>query len=164
MPVTSSVSTKMSVGTELMEPWLSLPRPTGGDGNFVAPTNPASTRAMNRMKNPMPAVIASFNGIGTASKISLRSPVTASATMIRPSMTTRPIASGQETEPTTELARNELIPNPAANANGSRATTANRIVMTPAASDVTAETWVNPSLLPVTSAVDDRMIGFSTMM
>ena len=35
--------------------------------------------------------------------------------------------------------------------------------MTPAASDVTAETCVNSSLLPATSAVD-RMIGFSTMM
>jgi len=88
----------------------------------------------------MPAVMASFSGIGTASKMSLRSPVAARATMIRPSITIRPIASGHVRDPTTELARNELMPKPAANAKGSRATTPNRIVMTPAASDVTAET------------------------
>jgi hypothetical protein len=79
-------------------------------------------------------------------------------------MTTRPIASGQVSEPTTVVARNELMPSPAANANGSRATMPNRIVITPAASDVMAETCVNPSLWPATSCAPDRMIGFSTMM
>ena len=112
----------------------------------------------------MPAVMASFSCIGTASKMSLRSPVAANATINRPLMTTRPIASGQVSEPTTVLARNELRPSPAANANGNRATTPNRIVMTPAASDVTADTWVKPSSLPATSGVPDRMIGFNTMM
>ena len=101
-----------------MDPAPLTPSPSGGDGIPVEPTNPASMRPMNRMNNPMPAVIASFSGIGTASKISLRRPLTASATMIRPLMTTRPIASGQVSEPTTELARNELMPSPAANANG----------------------------------------------
>jgi len=61
-------------------------------------------------------------------------------------MTTRPIASGQVSEPTMVVARKELMPSPAANANGSRAMTPNRIVITPAASDVMAETCVNPSL------------------
>ena len=69
----------------------------------------------------MPAVIASLSCIGTASKISLRRPVAARTTMMRPLMTTRPIASGQVSEPTTVVARNELMPSPAANANGSRA-------------------------------------------
>lgn len=79
-------------------------------------------------------------------------------------MTTRPIASGQLTVPTTVVAKNELMPSPAANANGIRAHTPNRMVITPAASDVVAETWAKPSLFPATSAAPDRMIGFSTMM
>jgi hypothetical protein len=36
--------------------------------------------------------------------------------------------------------------------------------MAPAASDVTAETCVNSSLLPSTSCALDKMIGLSTMM
>ena len=79
-------------------------------------------------------------------------------------MTTRPIASGQVIVPTTVVARNELMPSPAANANGSRANTPNRMVITPAASEVVADTWAKPSLCPVTSAAPDRMIGFSTTM
>jgi hypothetical protein len=59
--------------------------------------------------------------------------------MISPSMTTSPMASGQVSKPTTVVARKELMPSPAANANGSRVTMPNRIVVTPAASDVMAE-------------------------
>jgi len=69
-----------------------------------------------------------------------RRPVTASSTMINPSMTTKPIASDQLSEPTTVVARKELMPSPAANANGIRAMAPKRIVMTPAASDVMVET------------------------
>ena len=79
-------------------------------------------------------------------------------------MTTSPIASGQVSEPTRVVATNELIPRPAANANGSRAMRPKRMVMTPAVSDVVAETWSNCSLVPATSSALDRMIGFSTMM
>ena len=60
-------------------------------------------------------------------------------------MTTRPIASGQVSAPTRVVARNELMPSPAAKANGIRAMTPNRIVITPAASDVVADTWSNSS-------------------
>ena len=95
------------------------------------------------MNSPIPAVIAIFNCMGTASKISFRSPDAASATMMRPLMTTSPIASGQVTVPTTEEARNELIPSPAAKANGNRATTPNRIVITPAVSAVTDDNCPN---------------------
>ena len=163
-PVTSRVNTKTTVGTVLIEPTPPAPSPTGGDGLPVEPMKPASTNPMKRMNSPMPAVMASFSCIGTASNTILRNPVTASSTMISPSMTTRPIASGQVSEPTTVVARKELMPRPAANANGSRAMTPNRIVITPAASDVMAETWVNPSLWPATSSALDRMIGLSTMM
>ena len=84
--------------------------------------------------------------------------------MMRPLMTTRPIASGQVSVPTRVVATNELMPRPAANANGSRAMRPNRMVMTPAVSDVVAETWSKASLFPSTSSAPDRMIGFSTMM
>ena len=164
MPVTSSVNTKTTVWTVLIEPVPPVPSPTGGDGSPVEPMKPASTSPMKRMNIPMPAVIASFSSIGTASKTSLRSPVAARITMMSPLTTTRPIASGQVSEPTTVVARKELMPRPAAKANGSRATTPNRIVMKPAASDVVAETCANSRLFPSTSSVLDRMIGFSTMM
>lgn len=140
MPVTKSVNTKMTVGMVLMSPAPPMPRPTGGDGVPVDPTKPASTNPMNSMNNPMPAVIAIFSWIGTASKTSLRNPVAASATMMSPLMTTSPIASGQVSESTKVVATKELSPSPAANANGSREMRPNRMVMTPAASDVTAET------------------------
>ncbi len=84
--------------------------------------------------------------------------------MIRPLITTRPIASGQVSVPTTEVAKNELMPSPAANANGNRAITPNRMVMAPAVSAVTADTCANCNWLPATSFGPDRMIGFSTMM
>jgi hypothetical protein len=125
---------------------------------------PASTSPMNSRNRPIPAVIASLSCIGTASKTSLRSPVAARITMMRPLMTTSPIASGQVSVPTRVVATNELIPRPAANANGRRAMRPNRMVMTPAVSDVVAETSSNASLCPSTSSVPDRMIGFSTMM
>jgi hypothetical protein len=84
--------------------------------------------------------------------------------MIRPLMTTRPIASAHVSEPTRVVATKELMPRPAANANGRRAMRPNRMVITPAASDVVAVTCANSSFCPVTSSGLDRMIGFSTMM
>ena len=74
------------------------------------------------------------------------------------------MASGQVQVPTTEVARKELMPSPAAKANGNRATTPNRIVITPAVSAVTADTWANCNWLPATSRGPARMIGLSTMM
>jgi hypothetical protein len=139
-PVTNSVNTNTTVGTVLMSPAPPMPRPTGGDGIAVEPTKPASMSPMNRMNSPIPEVMAIFSCMGTASKTSLRRPVAARVTMMSPLMTTRPIASGQVSEPTRVVATNELRPSPAANANGSRETTPNRMVMTPAASEVTAET------------------------
>ena len=164
MPVSNSVTTKTTVGTVLMDPVPPVPSPTGGDGTPVDPMNPASTSPMKRMNRPIPAVIASLSSIGTASKTSLRSPVAANSTMMSPLMTTKPIASGHVSEPTRVVATKELMPSPAAKANGRRAMTPNRIVMTPAASDVAAVTCANSSFCPVTSSGLDRMIGFSTMM
>ena len=102
--------TKMSVGTVATEPLT--PRPTGGEPVPVEVTKPASTKPMKAMNRPMPTVIASFSWMGTALKIMRRRPVAASSTMMRPLMTTRPMASGQVTCPTTATARNELMPRP----------------------------------------------------
>lgn len=97
-----------------------------GEGNPVDWMKPESTSPMNKMNRPMPAVIASFSCIGTASKTIRRNPVAASTTMISPLITTRPMASGQLRVPTTVVARKELMPSPAANENGRRATTRRR--------------------------------------
>ena len=64
------------------------PGPPAATAPRSSPMKPASTSPMKRMNNPMPAVIASFSSIGTASKISLRRPVAASSTMMSPLMTT----------------------------------------------------------------------------
>ena len=164
IPVASRVRTNTRVGTVVMDPLPPPPNPTGGEGTPVDEMNPASTSPMNRMNSPMPAVIAIFSCIGTASNTRRRNPDTASATMIRPLTTTRPMASGQVNVPTTEVARNELMPRPAAKANGSRAMTPNTMVISPAASAVTPATWANCKRSPATSSGPDRMIGFSTMM
>ena len=141
-----------------------MPRPTGGEFEPVAVTNPELMNPMNAMNRPMPTVIASFSCTGTASKIIFRSPVAASSTMITPLMTTRAMASGQVTSWMTLNARNALMPRPAANPNGRRVTSPNRIVMTPAVRAVTAPTAPNARVLPAMSSLPDRMIGFSTTM
>ena len=45
MPVSSSVNTKTTVGTVLMEPMPPVPRPTGGDGDPVDPMKPGVDQA-----------------------------------------------------------------------------------------------------------------------
>jgi len=105
---------------------------------LVLRTNPLSTKPMKAMNRPIPTVIAVFSCCGTALKIKRRRPVAASSTMMSPLMTTRPIASCQVRICTTLTARNELMPRPAAKANGRRATRPNSTVMKPALNAVTA--------------------------
>ena len=50
---------------------------------------------MKAMNSPMPTLIAVFSPVGTAWNTALRKPVSTSTRMIRPSMTTRPMASAQ---------------------------------------------------------------------
>jgi hypothetical protein len=119
---------------------------------------------MKAMNRPIATVMASFSCTGTASKMSFRRPVAASSTMMTPLIITRAIASGQVTSWMTLNARNALMPSPAANANGSRVTRPNRIVMTPAVSAVAAPTAENASSLPAMSALPDRMIGLRITM
>ena len=54
---------------------------------------------MKAMNRPMPTVIAIFSSIGTASKMSRRRFVAESSTMMRPLMTTRPMASWRNASP-----------------------------------------------------------------
>lgn len=164
MPVSTSVTTKMTVGIVAIKPTPDGPSPTGGDDWPVESTKPEFTKPMNAMKKPMPTVIASLSCTGTASKIIRRRPVAASSTMSRPLMMTIAIASGQVTSWTTENARNALMPRPAANANGSRDTMPNRIVMTPAASAVAALTWPKSRMFPAMSSLPERMIGLRMTM
>jgi hypothetical protein len=137
-PMMTSAMRKTTVGSVAMEPWS--PSCTGGEATPLGRTKPASTRPMNAMNRPMPTVMAVFSSAGTALKISTRRPVDARSTMMRPLMTTRPIASGHVTCPTTLTARNELMPRPAAMPKGRLEITPMRIVMTPAVSAVTALT------------------------
>ena len=119
---------------------------------------------MKAMNRPMPTVIATFSAWGTALKMAVRMPVAPRTTMMTPLMTVSPIASGQVTSPTTETARKEFMPRPAARAKGRRATTPKRMVMTPATRPVTAVSWAKSSELPTTSSDPPRMSGLSTTM
>ncbi len=94
-PMTTSAIRKTRVGTVAMEP--ASPSWTGGDERLVLRTKPLSTNPMKAMKSPMPTVIAVLSCAGTALKISRRSPVAASSTMMIPLITTSPIASCQVT-------------------------------------------------------------------
>ena len=113
----------------------------------------------------MPAVIASFSCIGTASKISVRRPVAASTTMMMPLMTTKPIASGQVSEPTTVVARNELMPEP-----GGEREREPRDEAEQDCHDARGKRRSGGHLCeargccPSTSFAPDRMIGFRTTM
>ena len=56
---------------------------------------PESTSPMIVMNRPIPTLIAVFSCAGTARNTACRNPVSTSSRMIRPSITTRPIASAQ---------------------------------------------------------------------
>ena len=117
--MSNTPKTKIRVGQVATE--LSIPRLTGTvvpAASGMRLTNPASTRPMKAMKHPMPAAIAAFSSEGTARNTAVRNPVTASATMMMPSMTTSPIASAQVTCGAIDTASRLLMPRPAAIANG----------------------------------------------
>ena len=100
----------------------------------------------------------------------VRKPVSTSTTMITPSMTTRPIASGQVIWGAIVKATNALSPSPAARASGKLATTPIRIVITPATSAVTAaiagedRRVAAAEDLPLMSGAKPMISGFSTTM
>src|ERR671912_983085 len=93
-----------------------------------------------------------------------RKPVSTSAVMIRPSSTTRPIASAQDIWDATATARKALSPRPVASAIGIRPTTPITIVTTAATSAVTPATCSRPSTRPSASAAVPMISGLSTTM
>ena len=117
--VISSPITNTNVGHDAIE--FSMPRLTGTvvpAASEMRRTKPESTSPMNAMKSPIPTAIAAFSSGGTALNTAVRNPEAASSTMITPSTTTRPIASGQLMIGASVTATSELIPSPVAIANG----------------------------------------------
>jgi len=94
-----------------------MPRPTG-TVVFAASgrrrTKPASTSPISAMNAPIPTAIADLRAGGTAVNTAVRKPVTASTTMTRPSITTRPMASGQVIMGAIVTASRVLMPRPVA--------------------------------------------------
>ncbi len=72
------------------------------------------------MNRPMPTLMATFNCRGTALNTASRKPVSTSSRMMRPSSTTRPIASAHVISGRLAMpnATNALRPNPVASARG----------------------------------------------
>ena len=163
--MSSRPKTKTSIGQPAS--WPSTPKLISGmPGRMM----PASARPMIVRKKPMPTAIAVFSCGGMASNTARRKPVSTSTVMSRPSSTTRPMISGQDSWVAAKTATIALMPRPVASANGYRPTTPMRIVRTPAISAVTAATAGEGQHVPLTSAPEcrpapgGRMIGFSTTM
>ena len=81
-------------------------------------TTPESTNPIRVMNRPMPTEIATLSCAGTAWKTAVRKPVSTRTRMIRPSRTTRPIASAQVICWATVNATNAFSPRPVASASG----------------------------------------------
>ena len=140
------------------------PSCTGTGGTAVRLTKPASTRPMKAMNSPMPTLIACLRANGIASRIVCRSPVRTSSTMPKPSITTRPIASGQVMVGARVKATREFRPSPVAMASGRLPTMPMSAVMTAATRAVEVVSCATDSTCPCMSLALPRMIGFSTTM
>jgi hypothetical protein len=70
------------------------------------------------MNNPMPTAMALLSWAGMARNTATRKPVNTSTVMIRPSITTMPIAAGHDIRVATWKATKALSPSPVASANG----------------------------------------------
>src|SRR5699024_4632254 len=113
--------TNTAVGHDTM--WPPMPSCTGTvvfAASGMRRTRPPSTKPMMAMNMPMPTAIADFSDGGIALNTADRKPDTASSTMMMPSSTTRPIASGQlrPCVDTKVTATSVLMPRPAAMPNG----------------------------------------------
>ncbi|CPU66284.1 Uncharacterised protein [Mycobacteroides abscessus] len=163
------VSTRPTTNTRIGH----VPRlPSASSVPLPAVTKPALTRPMSAMNRPMPTLMAVFSSSGTARKTASRNPVSTSTRMMRPSMTTRPIASAHVTpgSDAIEYATTALRPSPAASPSGKFAKTPMASVMTPATSAVAAAILPKsgsappPRNWPVPSWTVPMISGFSTMM
>ena len=162
--VSSSPTTKTTTGQPTRVPEPVPPRLTGVAAGFGVAMKPASTSPMNAMNRPMPTLIACLSGSGIASMMICRRPVTTRKQMPRPSMTTRPMASGHDIVGAIWNATTLLRPRPAAIANGRLPPTPMMNVITAATSAVAADSWVVLRWWPYLSTPLPRMIGLRTMM
>ncbi len=119
---------------------------------------------MNAMNSPMPTPIACLSCCGIAFMIASRSPVRTSTQIRTPSMTTRPIASGQLISGANWKATTALRPRPAAMASGRVPPTPMMTVITQATRAVAVTSWPVSSECPNLSLALPRMIGFRTRM
>ena len=94
------------------------PRVTGTGPDPVRRTNPASTRPMRAMNRPIPTEIATLSCAGTARNTAVRNPVRTRTVIIKPSITTSPIASAHVIFDAIPTATKVLRPRPVASANG----------------------------------------------
>jgi len=135
-------------------------------------TMPESTRPMIVMNRPMPTLMAVLSAGGTAWKTALRKPVSTRTVMMRPSMTTRPMASGQVIPGSLAIPKvtKALRPSPVASASGKLATMPMSRVITPATRAVVAATIARfgvlppPRKTPVESAWVPMINGLRTTM
>ncbi|CAB4628077.1 unannotated protein [freshwater metagenome] len=95
-----------------------LPSVTGTGPEPVLRTKPASTKPIKAINSPIPTEIATLSCAGTALKTAVLKPVSTSTRMMRPSSTTRPIASAHVIWEATPYATNVLSPSPVAIASG----------------------------------------------
>ena len=97
LTIRATIRSKPITKTTIGQPTRLPPSPscTGTGPVPVRRTNPASTRPMSAINNPIPTEIAYLSCCGTALKTAWRKPVKTKTVMIKPSNTTSPIASAQ---------------------------------------------------------------------
>jgi hypothetical protein len=115
-PVSSTPTTNTRSGQPAS--WPSMPKLIGTTPSWARRMKPASTRPMIVRKKPMPTAIDVFSCGGIASNTARRKPVRTSTVMSRPSSTTRPMISGQESWVAAKTATIALMPRPVARAKG----------------------------------------------
>lgn len=125
---------------------------------------PASMKPMNAMKSPMPTLIACLRAGGMACMTASRSPVTTRTQISSPSMTIRPIASGQLISGAIWKATTALSPSPAAMASGRLPPSPMIAVITAATRAVAVTSWGPERCAPNLSSAEPRMIGLRTRM
>ena len=116
--IRTAISNRPTTNTSVGQPRRPPSAPSCSGVPLPARTKPASTKPISAMNSPIPAAIAFFSGAGMARKTAVRKPVSTSAVMTSPSITTMPIAAGHDIREATWKATKALRPRPVARANG----------------------------------------------
>ena len=146
------------------------PKVTGTGPEPVRRTKPASTKPINAMNSPIPTEIATLSCVGTALNTATRNPVSTRTVMIKPSRTTKPMASAHVICDAIPTATKVFKPSPVASASGKLATAPIRIDITPATRAVAAATSARlgasppPRNFPSPSFAKPMISGFNATM